>query len=267
MSTSLILIAQVVFMTYNIRFDAAADQPHWTERRETLAQVMLSHAPDFIGTQEGLAHQLRYLDSMLPGYARIGVGRDDGAEAGEYSALYFRTDRWTLLAGSDRTEWFGETPDRPSKVLDAALPRVMTHGRFRSADDGREIRVVNTHYDHVGQAAREFASRMITERIRTEWSDETVVLLGDFNVTSDNPVYGMLRATLRDAKSVSETPHEGPAFTFEGFEALNRDDARRIDYIFVPGGARVMRHAHDATRIGRWYPSDHLPVIAVVMFD
>ena len=74
-------------------------------------------------------------------------------------------------------------------------------------------------------------------------------------------------AGMRDAKPVSETPHQGPAFTFEGFEALNRDDARRIDYIFVPEGARVMRHAHDATRIGRWYPSDHLPVIAVVIFD
>jgi endonuclease/exonuclease/phosphatase family metal-dependent hydrolase len=262
-----LLIAQVVFMTYNIRYDAATDQPHWTERRETVAQVMLAHEPDFIGIQEGLLHQLVYLDSMLAGYARIGVGRDDGAQAGEYSAIYFRPDRWALIPGTDRTEWFGDTPDRPSKVLDAAFPRVMTHGRFVSPDGDIRIRVVNTHFDHVGQAAREFATGMILHRVSTDWTDEKVVLMGDFNVTPDNPVYAMLAAGMRDAKPVSETPHQGPAFTFEGFEALNRDDARRIDYIFVPEGARVMRHAHDATRIGRWYPSDHLPVIAVVIFD
>lgn len=263
----LLLIAQIVFMTYNIRYDAATDQPHWTERRETLAEVMRSHGADFIGIQEGLRHQLAYLDSMLAGYARIGVGRDDGAEAGEYSAIYYRADRWALDPGSDRTEWFSETPDRPSTVLDAAFPRVMTHGRFVPRDGGTRIRVVNTHFDHVGQAAREFAARMILDRISTDWTDEQVVLMGDFNVTPDNPAYGMLADALADAMSRSETPHQGPAFTFEGFEALNRKEARRIDYIFVPARARVLRHAHDATRIGRWYVSDHLPVVAVVELD
>lgn len=263
----LVLIAQIVFMSYNIRYDAATDRPHWTERREAVAKRMITHEPDFIGIQEGLRHQLAYLDSILAGYARIGVGRDDGAEAGEFSAIYYRADRWTLDSGSVRTEWFSETPGRPSKVLDAAFPRVMTHGRFVSRDSVTRIRVVNTHFDHVGQAAREFATRVISDRIRTDWSDESVVLMGDFNVTPDNAVYRMLADALTDAMARSETPHEGPAFTFEGFEALNRDDARRIDYIFVPNGARVMRHVHDATRIGRWYPSDHLPVIAIVMFE
>jgi endonuclease/exonuclease/phosphatase family metal-dependent hydrolase len=261
------LIAQVVFMTYNIRYDADTDQPHWSERRETVAWMMRAHAPDFVGIQEGLHHQLVYLDSMLAGYARIGVGRDDGAQAGEYSAIYYRSDRWALEPDTDRTEWFSETPDRPSKVLDAAFPRVMTHGRFVSRDGELRIRVVNTHFDHVGQAAREFAAGRILHRVSTDWTDEKVVLMGDFNVTPEHPVYATLAAVMRDAKPVSETPHQGPAFTFEGFEAKNRDDALRIDYIFVPDGVRVIRHAHDATRIGRWYPSDHLPVVAELVFD
>lgn len=263
----LILIAQIVFMTYNIRYDAATDQPRWTERRSVVADVMRAHHPDFIGIQEGLRHQLAFLDSMLTGYARIGVGRDDGAEAGEYSALYYRTDRWTLDPGTDRTEWFSETPDRPSMVLDAAFPRVMTYGRFTSRVDSTRIRVVNTHYDHVGQAAREFATAMILSRVRSDWKEDRVVLMGDFNVTPDNPVHAMLSGAFADAKHRSETPHAGPDFTFEGFEALNRDDARRIDYIWTPSTARVMRHAHDATRLGRWYASDHLPVVAELVFD
>lgn len=49
------------------------------------------------GVQEGLIDQLHYIDAECPQYARVGVGRDDGAEKGEFMAVYYLRDRFELL--------------------------------------------------------------------------------------------------------------------------------------------------------------------------
>lgn len=44
---------------------------------------LLWEAPDIIGFQEVIHHQLTDLASLLPEYGFVGVGRDDGKDAGE----------------------------------------------------------------------------------------------------------------------------------------------------------------------------------------
>lgn len=262
----LLLLLQVTVMTYNLRFDTVNDGVNrWDARKEHVTALIQHEQPHFLGTQEGLRHQLDDLLGELPGYAFVGVGRDDGADAGEFSALFYDSARVDLIPGSARTRWMSLTPDVPSKSWDAALPRIVTYAAFRIRATGDTLHVFNTHFDHVGQQARVESAKLLVRWMADVARTQPFVLMGDFNVTETNPVYDILTASptaLKDAFRVSKHPHVGPTFTFEGFEVRNSPDARRIDYIFVPGLVRVTHHAILSTfRDGR-YPSDHLPVVA-----
>ncbi len=134
--------------------------------------------------------------------------------------------------------------------------------------DGREFWAFNTHFDHIGQVARENSAALIVKWIAEVAGDDGFVLLGDFNVTQENAVYEILTdgdSNLTDAQKRSEIPHVGPEFTFVGFK-VGGGDRRRIDYIFVRDGLEVMAHAHLSHFRGENYPSDHLPVMVRVKF-
>jgi len=63
-------------MTYNIRYDNPNDgENRWDKRKDFLADQIKFYEPDFLGTQEGLEHQLSFLDSTLSQYNFIGVGK------------------------------------------------------------------------------------------------------------------------------------------------------------------------------------------------
>lgn len=256
----------VTAMSYNLRYDNPDDgENRWDNRKEQVAALINFHRPGFLGTQEGLIHQLEYLDDELSGYERIGVGRDDGGEEGEFSALFYDHEKFELVKDSEQTIWLSETPGEPSKAWDAALPRILTFGQFRDRNSGREFWVFNTHFDHVGDTARAESAQLIVDTIREQAAEDPVILTGDFNVTEEMEPYGILTGSespLRDAYYATKAPHLGPDFTYEGFEARSDQEKRRIDYIFVNDAVEVKNHAiMTSFRDGR-YPSDHLPVMA-----
>ena len=81
---------EIKVISYNIRLDHPGDGPNWWEHRKSrVANLLNYYEADFIGCQEVLHRQLTYLDSNLKGYAYIGVGRDDGKQAGEYSTIFY----------------------------------------------------------------------------------------------------------------------------------------------------------------------------------
>ena len=250
-------------MTLNIRLDVASDGPNaWDERKADMAFFVSSRHPDFFCLQEGLIQQLGYLDGQLASYRRIGVGRDDGAEKGEFSAIYFDTSRFVLLRST--TFWLSDTPDTVSVGWDAALPRVCTYGLFRDRASGKLVHLFNTHFDHVGTVAREKSAILILDRI-AEWTtdDERVILTGDLNsAPMDRPV-AILRDRLIDGADIAPYGLVGPLGTWNGFDPTATPD-HRIDYIFVRNLEVVTyRHLDDRRKNGLWI-SDHLPVRATV---
>ena len=257
------------FMTYNIRYNEERDGVNWwMNRREHVVSLLRFYSPDVVGMQEVLWDQLVYVDSVMVDYDWIGVGRGDGVRAGEFAPIIYNTQTVELVEGTVVTKWLSETPDEVSKSWDAALPRIVTYAKFNRKVDGREFWAFNTHFDHVGQIARENSVTLIIKWISEVTGGDDFVLLGDFNVTEDNPVYEILTAgdsNLVDAQDVSEIPHVGPEFTFEGFK-VGGGDRRRIDYIFVRDGMEVAAHAHLSHFRGENYPSDHLPVMVRVRF-
>lgn len=261
----------VRIMSYNLRYDNPDDgENRWDLRKDKVTNLIRFHDSDFIGTQEGLNHQLQYIDEQAPELNRIGVGRDKGGEEGEFSAIFFNQNRYELIAESDSTIWLSETPAVPGKSWDAALPRILTFGKFRQISTGKEFYVFNTHFDHIGEEARKQSAHLIVETIHEIAEGLPVIVTGDFNVTPDSEPYSVMTGSdspLLDAFKTTKLPHVGPEFTFSGFMVGEEPDTdRRIDYIFTNDSVDVLKHAILSSYRGGRYPSDHLPVLAEIQF-
>src|SRR4051812_12931083 len=72
-------VAPMRVMSFNLRYDNAGDGPNaWPLRKAWVAQLIRFHDADVVGVQEALSGMLADLDTLLPEYSRIGVGRTDG---------------------------------------------------------------------------------------------------------------------------------------------------------------------------------------------
>jgi endonuclease/exonuclease/phosphatase family metal-dependent hydrolase len=253
----------LTLMSVNIRYGTANDGDNpWDKRREFLVDVIREASPDVIGLQEALHDQIVFLLDRLPGYASIGVGRDDGKTAGEYTAILYR--RATLRMKTQETFWFS---DAPSVVASTSwgnrITRICTWARFDTRD-GHGLYVYNVHLDHQSQPSRERSAALLRERVAARAPKAPYVIMGDFNAGEKNPaVHAITAGSFGIDTFRVKHPEASPVGTFTGFE-FGRVDGEKIDYIFVSPDitvedAAIVRTARD----GR-YPSDHFPVTAAV---
>lgn len=249
-------------MTFNIRYDNPDDGRHaWPNRRDRVANLIRFYRPDLVGVQEALHGQMEDLRTRLPGYDWFGRGRGEDAQSGEYSAIFYRTDRLELH--ESETFWLSPTPSEPASVgWDAALPRIVTWGRLTDQRTGNTFYHYNTHFDHEGDTARARSAELLAERIEALEKDLPLVMTGDFNFTPDEPPYETLSDVLQDAAQVSRV-HYGPEGTYSGFE-VSDELGGRIDYVWTTPGIDVLRSATLTHQRNGDYPSDHLPVVAVI---
>ena len=259
--------AQIKVMSYNLRVDFGGDgDNNWEYRREMLGGQIRFHAPDFIGTQEGKAHQLQYLLAHeLPGYQYIGISRDDSKTEGEFSAIFFNATKFRLL--QQATFWLSETPSTKSKGWDAALERICTYGLFEDIKTKSKFYVFNTHLDHIGELARTNSARLILQKI-AELNKENlpVIFTGDFNSEPASEAYKVISAKMNDSRTVSISKPFGPSGTFNGFK-FHEPVMKLIDYIFVSkGNVKVDTFAVLSDSKDCRYPSDHLPVVIEITF-
>ncbi|MEZ4921437.1 MAG: endonuclease/exonuclease/phosphatase family protein [Saprospiraceae bacterium] len=252
-------------MSYNIRYDNPGDQDNaWPVRKDLLIDQILFYEPDVLGIQEGLHHQVEAMQQRLTDYQYVGVGRDDGHQKGEYSAIFFKKEKYKVLESG--TFWLSETPDTVSTGWDAALPRICTFVHLKNQATQDSFWVFNTHFDHIGEQARLNSSKLILEQIKKRVKGEhTSLLLGDFNSTPDSPAYALLSGTLKDASQASETGHFGPVGTFNGFE-FHQPVEKQIDYVFSSPNTQVKKQATLSDSVDCHYPSDHLPVLALIQW-
>ncbi|HKP15365.1 MAG TPA: endonuclease/exonuclease/phosphatase family protein [Gemmatimonadaceae bacterium] len=257
-------------MTFNLRYDNPGDGVNaWPNRKDWVASLVRFHGADVIGVQEALAHMLTDLDARLPGFARVGVGRTDGRTKGEFSAILYRTDRLALLDSG--TFWLSPTPQTVgSKGWDAALERVATWARFRDRVTGCSHLHLNTHFDHMGEQARQESARLIRRQLVTLANGLPVVMTGDLNADPTSAPYRILsRDTIAEALPpladgfvVSKSGNYGPTSSWTAFRAIV--PGRRIDYILVSAPVTVLSHGILPDSWNGRFPSDHLPVLASV---
>ena len=85
-------------MSFNIRMSTKSDGANWWEYRKDLAaNVIKFYDVDMFGAQEVLHNQLTDLLDRLPDYGYVGVGREDGKTKGEYSPIFYRKDRFSVV--------------------------------------------------------------------------------------------------------------------------------------------------------------------------
>lgn len=247
-------------MSYNIRYDNPSDgENQWSKRKEFLSNQITFYEPDVFGIQEGLHHQVTYLDSTLAEYNFIGIGRDDAKTKGEYSAIFYKADKFQVLEQS--TFWLSKTPNKISVGWDASMERICTYALFKDKVNGQQFWVFNTHFDHIGDKARLMSAKLIVKKIKQLNSKKVpVILMGDFNLKSTSKAITYLSEILNDSKTASKSSPFGPIGTFNGFH-FSEPVTNRIDYIFVSKKeVEVNKYAVLSDSKNLKYPSDHLPV-------
>ena len=252
----------IKIISYNIRYNNPNDgKDIWENRRETITDFIEKEAPDFLGLQEVNFPQIQYLNSNLINYSFIGVGRDDGKTRGEFSPIYFNESKYNLLLSN--TFWLSKTPENISVGWDAAMERICTYGLFKQKNDGSKVWVFNTHFDHIGNVAREKSVDLILSKIKDLTKDkDQIIITGDFNLSEDSVPIKKLQNFYNDVniKMDNKSKFYG---TFNNFKIDNNYN-NRIDYIFYKNFDLIKSsHLHIKTDQGRW-ASDHHPVIAIL---
>jgi len=255
---------EINVITYNIRFDNPDDgENRWDLRKENLVQLLRGYDPDIFGIQEGLLHQVNFIDSALVDYNYLGQGRDDGKNAGEFCALFYKESVVTLL--KQGFFWLSETPDIPSVGWDAALNRICVYGLFEYGKTNHRFWVFNTHLDHMGKLAREKSAEMIVARA-AEMNTEhlPIILLGDFNLEPGSEALSPVIGDFNDSRLACTGEIAGPAGTYNAFR-FDLPVTQRIDYIFISKGkSEVMKYFVIADSNEGFFPSDHFPVFVRV---
>lgn len=248
-------------MSYNIRCgscESENDVNHWSRRKFLVADVIRRSRADVVGLQEVELFQARSLAALLGDFDWVGAGRDDGAEKGEMNAVFVRRSAFSIK--SYKTLWLSETPEQVSIGWDAALNRTVTVVSLKSKTTGQDLNFLNTHFDHIGERAREESAALIS-RVVTGLNPETPkILAGDLNAIPNFQGYEMLTNQLRDAAAVTRAPATGGDMTFNGF-GLDLKPGNKIDYLFVSPGQEVRWHKVVTDRYDGLYPSDHFPVL------
>ena len=254
----------IKLMTYNIRLDVASDgEDDWAHRRDFLVSQIKFYEPDILGIQEGLPHQVLFLEKKLGEYNREGIGRE-GIEKGESSAIFYNWMKFS--AEQSHTFWLSPTPDSISMGWDAACLRVCTAVLFKDKKTKQRFWVFNTHLDHMGEIARVKGVELILAKIKTFNTQKLpVIFMGDLNATPESTVVARLKTELDDTRLRSTIDSLGPEGTFNGFK-FGEPRPKRIDYIFVSRepAISVKKYAILDDSKHQRYPSDHFPVFVEI---
>ena len=250
-------------ITYNIRYNTPSDKENaWPNRRAEVMNLLKLHKADIFSVQEALYDQIMDLKDGMAGFDYVGVGRDDGNINGEFSAIYYNSNRYTLIENG--TFWLSETPQIPSKSWDAALNRICTWARLKEKETRMTFYIFNTHFDHIGVKARKESALLILKKIdEISVRKDPVILTGDFNLKPEEKPLVLIRQKLKDSRQISATIPQGPVGTFNDFDFASKLE-NRIDFIFVNKLVDVKKYTVLTDSKDNHYPSDHLPVLVEV---
>lgn len=249
--------------TFNIRFDNPRDTGNlWVDRGPIVSNLIRFHDFDILGIQEGYKNQLDDINKDLPEYGLYGKGRDDGKDAGEHSAIFYKTDRFTLLKSGDF--WLSEAPDVPGRGWDATCcNRICSWIYLQDKQTKKKFYAFNVHFDHQGVVARRESAKLILSKIGAIAGKEPVLLTGDFNGGRDTEWY----LTMANSGSLTDV------FTKVKYPYANNSSANGFR---TPRGTTVIDHIFMSKQFtaSKWgiltdtyfgkFPSDHFPVLSVV---
>ena len=260
-------------MTFNVRrrinrvWGRSADR--WSTRRPAVQELLRTERPALLGVQEALPDQAQVIAGALgDGYRFAGRGGQAGGR-GEGCPIFFDTERLELF------EWeqtaLSSRPHEPgSRTWGNLIPRILVRAAFRDKATGARFVALNAHLDPFSPASRVHAAAEIRRRAMQPLP---AVVTGDLNARPGSPALRELCSddVLTDAWTRASERLTPAWKTFASYRTPRvartpggESGDARIDWIAVSPDVTVSRVAINARRFdGRW-PSDHLPVQAVV---
>lgn len=244
-------------MTFNLRFATERDRENaWEARRGMVVELVTRHAPRLLGTQEGMGHQLGYLQEHLPDYT-LHCPHRVFDESCQYPSIFYRTAELEAEEGGEF--WLSKTPTvHRSKDWDSAFPRMMSYGRFLDRETGERMWCMVTHLDHQGIEARRSQCEMVAAFVRRHRGP--VILMGDFNDSPWSTVHSILTGSdtgLRDTWQVLGREEDERSLTHHGFRGIPQKT--RMDWILVSAHFQVVGASIIRDNCRGKYPSDHFP--------
>ncbi len=245
-------------MSFNIRCTNVGNDT-WEDRIDIVTQSIIDGNPDSVGVQEATPEWMETLNKTLgEKYSYVGVGRDDGDNEGEYSAIFYLKDKYNVVDSG--TFWLSETPDEVSFGWDAACRRVCTWVVLEDKATGQKYAHLNSHFDHVGIEARKNSVELIINKAK-EFEDIPVVFTADMNVRQDGDNYNQFveSGVLKDTKFIA--PDTMDYCTYHDTKPTQHD-GDIIDYVMINDKFDATVYKVVTEGIDGRYVSDHYPIYA-----
>lgn len=262
----------VIVMTCNVRTPKEADSKTgdgWDNRKDFCIEAIKNQHPDIIGFQECTKKQYDDLHAAFPDFITYSTNGESALSEDPFEVI-FVSSRFELITAAGY--WLSETPYIPgSKSWDNSKhPRVVNWMRIRDKASGVQLRIINSHFDHRGQLAREHSAEMVVNDAKAFPADFAQIFTGDLNVDVPNKALDILKAGgWIDTYAQLYGEHE-PGFTAHDFlgekfvPTGKLAHAGKIDWIFYRGAVKpVWSKILRDSRNGH-YPSDHYFLIAEV---
>ena len=244
----------------NIRFDNPADGVQcWDMRQSVLSNVLLSHHPFLIGTQEGRHSQHLEFSQKLTNYKLCAAHRP-WIDERMYPCIYLLNDLTQDIQSGDA--WLSETPGiAGSHLAGSAFPRLCTWVRLNL--QGQSVVVLNLHLDFLETDTRMRQCEILCDEIKRQTTaNDRVIIMGDFNDSPGSRVHTHLLDSCHKFYDPWSTQEEPSHHSFSG----SAWQGQRIDWILLDRRLKCDEIFLDKTRQGQVWPSDHYPLVCRFRF-
>lgn len=253
-------------MSWNVRRPVPAvlarTADRWEVRAPGVRELLASELPTVLGAQEVVGEQAEVMRHALGSrYRSVGRGRSaDGG--GEATPIFYDAHRLELLDWDQAA--LSDHPARPGSVSWGNLfPRIMVSATFRDRETGHSFLVINTHLDPLSGRSRVRSAGAILDLVAARGLPALVT--GDLNAGPSSAAVGALLSggVLADSWRAARARGSEEWGTYGNYRAP-RSTGPRIDWILASSAFNVTHAAINPLRHGGGWPSDHLPVHAVV---
>lgn len=267
--------------TFNVRYcnpaNGDAGDKLWANRREFVGGIVHDYAFDVVGMEEVIGNnsdpqtgrsQLQDLRDMLPEYDDWAVERE--GRKYEHNVIFYRRDRYELL---DKGKlYLNEHPDTPgpgwTTGTNENLPRALAWVKLRDKASGGAFFFAVAHTNYGATQSGIESCRLIGRRMAELAGDESIVVVGDFNMRRADHRQAWLGMAyyLVDAALCTETscvPKGSITHTASNWLPATDPGCRgsEFDYVFFKRMKALSRMIITEDYGRPIAPSDHFPLM------